>query len=1447
MATESRRRLAFDEVLGDELDAIDRRRESVYKEVNHHKEPIEPGSKHIEDENSKDGEYQRLAFVRRNALRKHLVGLALSGGGIRSATFAVGVLQGLARLGLIKRIDYLSTVSGGGYAGSWLATWIRREGSVSNVEEQLAQGRVMNAKAERQILGHEDVVDEEPEPIYHLRAYSRFLAPRAGLLTADAWSVVAIYARNIIINLLMLLPAAMIVVLLVRALINLFILAVPDSFYDQNEWILVLVLFAIGSVYLFHGLSTNAGAVNDLRHAVGPHPPVDKARMLDNVVLPLLVATVLLPLSLMAIFWWLLPELIRLHGDWHSFALVKWLYPNIPGPPAPGQSEKFPPGFWEKSSPVWHHHGWSLLYTPEVLLSVGLAEISIFGWLCGWKRWKLIVFAVLIPLIFSLLSHLTHDELEGNSVPARLNEYLYYLVFPAVFGAVLLFAYIAGAWKVPALRNSFLLRSAVGSGMAGGVLLAAVVHLLYRFCSTRPDLLATFAPPACLLVLVATTVFHVAQLGHHINEDEREWWAYFDAYLVIVALCWLATFGTVVYLPAGLYFLLHYIKDTYIRTGVLAGLISTWAGTTLAGILAGKSRQTGSGQANVSLETIAAIAPPVFLVGLFTLLSVLASEIIYPIPQTLSVHEYFGVLDAAPLVGIMILAFGLGVFFKVVSRFVDVNLFSLNAMYANRLVRCYLGASRKMPRWSKRWGRNGDRREGGGAPTNVGSYPSDTPEPSRRANPVTGFDSKDDVPLASFQIGKVGDDTGYRGPQLLINTSLNLVATEDLAWTDRKSESFVLSPSHCGSKGTGYAQVIPREVDKDLTIGRAIAVSGAAVDPNMNYHQSAALTAFLTIFNARLGYWIENPRPPKPAKKKKRRPPGVEESPKPWTGKSPLYGMLLVSELLGGTDSKGEYVHLTDGGHFENTGVYELVRRRCRYIIACDANTDRTASDENLSNLVRLVRIDFGIRIEIDTSPLQLDGDDSRLCRSHVVIGSVRYDDVDNGQSPGVLVYIRTSMTGDEPPDIRNYATVNREFPYTTSANQFFDEAQFESYRALGDHVARVVFEDAKADAERTAKLWSESDYDTEFRHGNNRLFAALRRRWAESMPGQDVRFLESAREYIEIQKMLRRDPALRDLSFQVYPELGSGSDAVPEPEEGATTAARPSATLDGRRVELYAVAQMLQAIENAWIGLDLKSHPAEPISHGWWSIFRRWTATEAFHRNWPILRPEFSTEFVRFVETRLGLVPAMPEVVPWFGDRISEAERTSLIAEFDREWPKATFSEDTPAEDKEGSLKLSLSEMIQRAAQILDTNKVKAKAVWGILQEPKPRSEDGPKAGECRGIVLVFEGPSLYPRAETIDKPDHEFLIWVRRPHRGLGLGSYAMEKTLETIEHELEVLNLAKVRLHARYPRVVDDDVRSMWKRFYSLYDFETEPGAPSEGDISICLHRYLELRRS
>src|SRR5579872_505976 len=124
--------------------------------------------------------------------QKPLVGLAFSGGGIRSATFNLGVLQQLAAANLLDKIDYLSTVSGGGYIGSWLVSWISREaGGVKEVQKRL--GHYTESRTPTDPIA-------EPEQISFLRDYSNYLTPRLGLFGADTWTAIATYLRNVLLN-----------------------------------------------------------------------------------------------------------------------------------------------------------------------------------------------------------------------------------------------------------------------------------------------------------------------------------------------------------------------------------------------------------------------------------------------------------------------------------------------------------------------------------------------------------------------------------------------------------------------------------------------------------------------------------------------------------------------------------------------------------------------------------------------------------------------------------------------------------------------------------------------------------------------------------------------------------------------------------------------------------------------------------------------------------------------------------------------------------------------------------------------------------------------------------------------------------------------------------------------------------------------------------------------
>jgi hypothetical protein len=188
----------------------------------------------------------------------------------------------------------------------------------------------------------------------------------------------------------------------------------------------------------------------------------------------------------------------------------------------------------------------------------------------------------------------------------------------------------------------------------------------------------------------------------------------------------------------------------------------------------------------------------------------------------------------------------------------------------------------------------------------------------------------------------------------------------------------------------------------------------------------------MTILNVRLGWWLGNPRRDGPSSR-----PGPKFALKS-----------LLGELFALSDGRSAYVNVSDGGHFDNLGIYELVRRRCPFIIACDAEADPFFRFEGLGGAIRKCRADFGVEIIINPTHI-------RGSKHHCVLGTIEYPDAPMGQ----LLYIKASLTGDEPEDVQQYSTAHDTFPHESTGDQFFSESQFESYRQLGIHEIRSVFE----------------------------------------------------------------------------------------------------------------------------------------------------------------------------------------------------------------------------------------------------------------------------------------------------------------------------------------------------------------------------------------------------
>ena len=313
-------------------------------------------------------------------------------------------------------------------------------------------------------------------------------------------------------------------------------------------------------------------------------------------------------------------------------------------------------------------------------------------------------------------------------------------------------------------------------------------------------------------------------------------------------------------------------------------------------------------------------------------------------------------------------------------------------------------------------------------------------------------------------------DRKLEGPLSIINTTLNLVHGEKLAWQQRKAESFAVTPLFCGNRTEGYRDSREYGGPGGITVGTAVTISGAAANPNMGYSSSPVLGFLMAIFNVRLGAWLGNTN---------------QHGDKAYTHPGPRHAIVpLFAEMFGLTNSRRHYVNLSDGGHFDNFGLYEIVLRRCRQVLVSDARQDGSFSFEDLGNSIRKIRVDFGINITFDKIQILPNTPEKEgLC---CALGRIHYSEVD-GTSPeddGILIYIKPTLRGrgaQFPYDIYSYSKQSMTFPHESTVDQWFSESQFESYRALGSHIVSQL----------TASLGDRTDASFDHFHNGVRAYVA--------------------------------------------------------------------------------------------------------------------------------------------------------------------------------------------------------------------------------------------------------------------------------------------------------------------------------------------------------------------
>ncbi len=498
--------------------------------------------------------------------------------------------------------------------------------------------------------------------------------------------------------------------------------------------------------------------------------------------------------------------------------------------------------------------------------------------------------------------------------------------------------------------------------------------------------------------------------------------------------------------------------------------------------------------------------------------------------------------------------------------FFDPNEVGLHTFYRARISRAYLGASNPDPRAR---GRTEEQRD-------------------------------DDVELSAVP---------RSGPCHLICCAANDLSSRELGGLHRGARSAVLAPA--GFSVDGRA----REWEGDSpTLSAAATASAAAFNPLMGDRSRGlgpAVTFLMAAFNLRLGLWLPGVAPDEGADS---RTPSRSARSNPMG----LSGWPFFLELFGHARADGPQVHLSDGGHFENMAVYELIRRHCRFIVASDCGMDPDVEFNDLGNLVRRVRADFGVDIQIDLSPLRPD--ESGRSRQAMVAGDIHYPEGDTG----ILLLIKPTVTGDEPADVAQYRARNPVFPHESTGDQFYDEAQWEAYRRLGEHVARAAFSSGARELQGRPPVPG--------------LFLQARREWQPVPEGFAERLSLFSDRIGEIDKLLR-DPECTNLRRQVFREIGDldpgSSKRDSDAEREAEAAAMDPADLGPA---LHLVRRVLLLMQEVYTREELELRANHPLYLGLMNYFARWTSAPLFRLWWPVLRTMHPRPFTRFVERHFGV-----------------------------------------------------------------------------------------------------------------------------------------------------------------------------------------------------------------
>jgi hypothetical protein len=970
------------------------------------------------------------------------IGVAFSGGGVRSATFNLGVLQALASHDVLDKVGYISSVSGGSYINAWLASWISKCGfdvvktaladhdpksnGTRKSRTQVKTESTSVAAGAEHANSHQTTQSSAEErynrqrPISHLRHYSSYLTPHSGLLSSDVWAAIAAYCLRLAPNLLFVLLGAFTLICVPYLLLGAFrfnaypsviaralsIVSAPvpsagktalviSSYKEQIlsgkytldaylalSWASVLCVLGLGRLYFAKNLrGYNPSKATESRQSATAHATATFTAMV------------------------LLGPLLAMAGVYASTLYRVYEHPLT---------------------------DWAFCLRVLALL-IGLFTLAYLS-------------ATFFSRRIGLIARRENPQQNPTTPDPRITE--------GPDNQSKDNSHSNSSSRTT--RNALLPTAAVGGLLFASVALAFALCFSLTNQDAASALATVLAPTLLLLAYVGMASVGVALLPY--DSGSQEWLNRIWGDCAILTLGWTVVASIALLWPQFVSYVLHALKQEG-SVVILSGLsvAGGWLLTTISGILSAFSSKTSGPPTVDSAPTpwrirtkqdgnqhwlencLARIAPYLFMFGLLLLVSSFVRIIKLPLLEWAFVP--------------------LGIFCTVfLGKTIDVNRLSLHNFYRFRLIECYLAASRR----------------------------------SDAENLTLAELCPDLHKLTSDAPHSVaGRSEPFDGPLPIINCTLNVTKGDSLDLQKRRARNFIFSPVACGftrfkdevgapAALKDEAPVLPtnKEVPappkklyesamisskdcasqfapplslaeptevrnpKSITLGAAMAISGAAQSPNQGSHTSPAVAALLTLANIRLGWWLGNPRDEATCKKE-----GPDNGLRP-----------MVDELLAQATDEKEYVYLSDGGHFENLGLYELIRRRCKLIVLCDADCDPSYKFDDLVNAIELCQVDFGATITLDTDPLQ-NTLKAGWCRTAFTVGTIKYNEIDGESDTGTIIYLKSAVTRHNSMVVHSYDRYSKHFPHEPTTNQWFDETQFEAYRLLGLETATAALD----------------------------------------------------------------------------------------------------------------------------------------------------------------------------------------------------------------------------------------------------------------------------------------------------------------------------------------------------------------------------------------------------